>query len=78
MLVKVRASPVPAGRSTGHLSRQEAGEGWPLRGPGAQKEQVTKVFQAETSLVTLAQGCQLDGISFQSDKPRETHAWRAA
>lgn len=42
MLVKVRASPVPAGRSTGHLSRQEAGEGWPSRGPGAQKEEVIK------------------------------------
>lgn len=45
MLVKVRASPVPAGRSTGHLSRQEAGEGCSSRGLGAQKEEVTKVFQ---------------------------------
>lgn len=45
VLVKVRASPIPAGRSTGHLSRQEAGRGWPSHGPGALKEEVTKLFQ---------------------------------
>lgn len=75
MLVKVRASPIPAGRSTGHLSRQEAGEGWPSHGPGAQKEEVTKIFQGRdlTGHISSRLASWMGSACSQTNPERPTH-----